>query len=294
MSGERRPAAILLNRGAATARSARVREAVELTRRALDADLLIADTRDAAELTGWMAERVAGYRMVVVAGGDGSLSIAYNVLADRSPDAILGYIPAGFGNATRHLLRLPRDPRGLVALIINGEPRPVDLVEADGRLAFFAGAGWDALVAGRYAETGARRLIGWAAAIARSVPDLVRRQRVTVQADGVVVHEGPMELLIVSTTPWYGRGLLVNPGARPTAGRITLRVYPGPFGPFVLDALRWAARRTPSPPAIHATEVVARADDAPLLVQADGDVIGERPEWRFRLRPAAVRIIGRW
>ncbi len=43
------------------------------------------------------------YRTAVIAGGDGSLGIAFNVAEGR--DVALGYIPAGFGNATAHLLR---------------------------------------------------------------------------------------------------------------------------------------------------------------------------------------------
>jgi diacylglycerol kinase family enzyme len=291
---ERRPAAILLNRAAASAGSRRVRRAVELVRRTLDADLHEANTRDPGELTRWMDERLDPYRTVVVAGGDGSLAMAYNLLAGR-PDVVLGYIPGGFGNATAHLLRLPRDPERLAAVLERGRPRAVDLVSVGGRLALFAGAGWDALVAARYAAGGALRLRGWSAAIARSLPDLVRRQAVRVEADGALVHAGPMELVVVSVTPWYGRGLLVNPGARPDRSRLTLRVYPGPVQHFALEAARWMTRR---PPAVHGTEaaevVVRGAGDRPLALQADGDVIGERPEWRFGVRPAAVRLIGDW
>lgn len=292
--GERRPAAILVNRAAASAGTRRVRRAVELVRSALDADLHEADTRDAAELAAWMDQRVGPYRTVIVAGGDGSLAAAYNQLAGRS-DVALGYIPGGFGNATAHLLRLPRDPERLAAVLARGRPRAVDLVDAEGRLALFAGAGWDALVAERYAAGGARRFRGWVGAIARSLPNLVRRQAVTVEADGAVIHDGPMELLVVSVTPWYGRGLLVNPGARPDRGRLTLRVYPGPMPGFALEATRWMARRAPRAHGIDATSVVVRgAGEEPITVQADGDVIGRRGEWRFGVRPAAVRLIGDW
>jgi diacylglycerol kinase family enzyme len=294
VTDERRPAAILLNRGAASAGSRRVRRAAALAREALDADLHETDTRDAAELTRWMDERVGDYRTVVVAGGDGSLATAYNLLAGR-PDVAIGYIPGGFGNATAHLLRLPRDPAELAAVLARGRPRAVDLVEVEGRLALFAGVGWDALVAERYAASGARRLPGWAAAVARSVPDLVKRRQVQVEADGSIVHSGPLELLVVSVTPWYGRGLLVNPGARPDRGRVTLRVYPGPLPRFAMEAARWVARRAPGVPGADATDVVARAvDERPLAVQADGDVLGWRAEWRFGVRPAAVRLIGDW
>jgi diacylglycerol kinase (ATP) len=290
----REPAAILLNRGAASAGNRRVARAVALTRAALDADVHIADTRDVDELRAWMSERVPGYAIVVVAGGDGSLSVAYNLLAGR-PDVTLGYLPAGFGNATANLLDLPRHPEWLAAVLARGDARPIDLVEVNGRLALFAGAGWDAIVAQRYHAAGARRLVGWASAIARSVPDLLRRPEVRVEADGTVVHDGPMELLVASTTPWYGRGLLVNPGARPDRGALTVRVYPGPLARFAVDTARWVARRSPSPPAIAAQQVVvgSRAGD-PITLQADGDVVGSEPEWRLSIRPAAVRLIGRW
>jgi diacylglycerol kinase family enzyme len=219
--------------------------------------------------------------------------VAYNLVAGR--DVTLGYIPAGFGNATAHLLRLPRDPAALVAILEARESRPVDLMAVDGRLALFAGAGWDALVAGRYAAAGARRLPGWAVAVARSLPELVRRPAVVVEADGEVVHEGPMELLVVGTTPWFGRGLLVNPGARVDAGRLTLRIYPGPLPAFALETLRWVARRRPAAPGRSARAVSLRSlDGRPVPVQADGDLIGESVSWSFAIAPAAVRLIGRW
>lgn len=230
----------------------------------------------------------------MVAGGDGSLGVAYNVAAGRA-DLTLGYIPAGFGNATSHLLRLPREPEAVAAVLAAGDARAVDLVEVAGRLALFAGAGWDALVAARYAAAGARRLPGWAMAVARSAPDLWRRRVAEVRADGWVVHRGPMELVVVGTTPFYGRGLQVNPGARPDAGRARVRVYPGPAHRFLLEAGRWVLRRRPRARPVDASVVVVRSlDGRGLPVQADGDVIGLRREWSFAIRPAAVRLIGRW
>jgi diacylglycerol kinase (ATP) len=287
-------AAVFVNQAAGSARTDRVRRAVELARRALDADLHVTATRDADEFRGWLAERVEPYGTAVIVGGDGSLGVAYNVLAGRT-DVALGYLPAGFGNATRHLLHLPATPEEQAEVLARGEARPIDLVAADGRLALFAGVGWDALVARRYAAAGARKLAGWATAVARSVPDLWRRPRVEVRADGWLVHRGPMELLVAGTTPFYGRGLRVNPGARPDAGVMTVRVYPGPAPRLALEAARWAAGAAPQAERVDATRVEVRAiDGAELPMQADGDVIGSRPSWTFEIRPAAVRMIGRW
>lgn len=287
------PAAIFVNEGAGSAHSARVKSAVSLTRRALDADLHVTDTRDRGELAAFLAERIGAYSTVVIAGGDGSLGVAYNVVAGR--DLTLGYIPAGFGNATAHLLDLPRHPAALAGLLAAGEARPIDLVDVDGRLALFAGAGWDALVAGRYASGGAKQVRGWAGSVFRSLPDLSRRWVARLDADGTTTHEGPMILAVVSVTPFFGRGLRVNPGARTDQGRVTVRAYAGPAPRQAAETLRWVARRPPSAPAVHAESVVLTSlDERPIPVQADGDLIGEALEWHFTVRPAAVRLIGRW
>lgn len=287
-------AAVIVNEGAGSARSGRVRRTVELIRARLDADLHVTATREPAELEAWLRERVAPYTRLVVAGGDGTLGVTYNVVADR-PDITLGYVPAGFGNATAHLLHLPRDPSELADVIVGGEARPLDLVAVDGRLSLFVGAGWDARVARRYAAGGARRSVGWGQAMAASVPDLWRRMNLEVRADGWRVHAGLAELLVASTTPFYGRGLLVNPGARADAGRLVLRVYPGPVPRMATESARWLLRMRPKARPVVARQVELRSlDDRPIPVQADGDVLGERLEWHLELRPAAVRLIGRW
>lgn len=287
-------AAVFLNEGAGSARSSRVRRAIELTRRALDADLHVTATRDVGELTEWLADRIGNYSTAVIAGGDGSLAVAYNVAAGRE-GLILGYLPAGFGNATAHLLRLPKDPEALAAVLARGESRPIDLIAVDGRLALFAGAGWDALVAGRYADAGARRLRGWASAVVRSLPDLWRRAAVEVRADGWVVHRGRMELLVAGTTPFYGRGLRVNPGARADAGRMSLRIYRGPAPGLAVEAARWTMRLRPRAERVDARRIEIRSlDGTPIPLQADGDVVGAREDWSLHLRPAVVRLIGRW
>lgn len=267
--------------------------AIALARRALDADLHVTNARSREELLAFIAEKGDAYATLVIAGGDGTLAVACDAAAGR--DLVLGYIPAGFGNATAHALGLPDHPAALAGVLATGETRPIDLVSVDGRLALFAGVGWDALVAHRYAAAGARRLIGWGVAIAGSLPDLLRRPAVRVTADEAVIHEGPMSLTVISTTPFYGRGLLVNPGARPDAGRLLARVYAGPLPRLALDATRWIARRRPRVAGVLATVIaIASLDGRPIPLQANGDPVGSAAEWRFDLAPAAVRLIGKW
>src|SRR5690606_36941568 len=123
--------AIFLNEGAGSAGTDRVRRTVDLARSALDAELHVTATRDPGTFAAWLAARVEAYETAIIAGGDGSLGVAYNVVSAH-PGVTIGYIPAGFGNATAHLLKLPREPDALVEVLRDGEVRPVDLVAADG------------------------------------------------------------------------------------------------------------------------------------------------------------------
>lgn len=285
-------AAIFFNQAASTAGTDRVRRMVELARTALDAELIAAP--GPAEMRQWLRERISDYATVVVVGGDGTLGMGYNAAADH-PGVTLGYLPAGFGNAAAHLLGLPREPEAIVEVLAAGDARPVDLVSVGGRLALFAGAGWDAEVTARYDGSRIGGLIGWSGAVARSVPALFGRGRVEVVADGWTVHRGPLTLAVVSTTPYYGHGLRINPGARPDAGRLSLRIYPGPPWRIGLEAGRWAMGIAPHAERIDAQWVELRSlDDRDVALQVDGDPFGAEHAWRFERRPAAVRLIGRW
>jgi diacylglycerol kinase family enzyme len=293
MAGDRHTA-LFVNEASGGARADRVRRAVELVRSALDAEVHTISTRDAAVFGSWLVDRIGGCSTAIIAGGDGSLGVAYTVAAGRD-DLTLGWIPAGFGNATAHLLRMPREPEAVLEVLRRRETRRLDLVGVGDRLALFAGAGWDARVAGRYADAGARGLRGWASAVAQSIPDLWRRPSVEVVADDWTVHRGPAELVVVSTTPYYGRGLRVNPGARPDAGRLSLRVYPGPAARVAIEAARWAVGARPRARRVDARKVSIRSlDGGRIPLQADGDRIGEAERWDLELRPEAVRLIGRW
>ncbi len=101
--------------------------------------------------------------------------------------------------------------------------------------------------------------------------------------------------MVAGTTPFYGRGMVVNPGARPDAGQLMLRVYEGPAPRLALEAARWFMHVRPRARGIATRHVtISTLDDRMLPLQADGDVIGARERWEISLAPGAVRIIGRW
>jgi diacylglycerol kinase (ATP) len=80
-----------------------------------DADALVHAVRDAAN---------RGAARVLVAGGDGTVSLAAQALAGTS--VVLGVVPCGTGNTFAWGLRLPRDER-LVSVLAEGAVASVDV-----------------------------------------------------------------------------------------------------------------------------------------------------------------------
>jgi YegS/Rv2252/BmrU family lipid kinase len=71
-----------------------------------------------------------GAPMVIVGGGDGSLSAAVDELVDR--DTVFALLPLGTANSFARTLGIPLDLDGAIATIANGVRRRVDLGMIDG------------------------------------------------------------------------------------------------------------------------------------------------------------------
>ncbi|HET7480790.1 MAG TPA: acylglycerol kinase family protein, partial [Rubrobacteraceae bacterium] len=92
---------------------------------------------------------LAGDRLVVAAGGDGTVNEVINGL---SPGATLGILPLGTANVLARELGLPRNPEAACHRILKGDHSRIDLgvatnrEGAERRFACMAGVGFDASV----------------------------------------------------------------------------------------------------------------------------------------------------
>jgi diacylglycerol kinase (ATP) len=73
-----------------------------------------------------------GAELVVVAGGDGSLNLAVNALAERLDELVLAVIPLGTGNDLARTLGLPDEPLAAAAGLTAGTQRSIDLGRVTG------------------------------------------------------------------------------------------------------------------------------------------------------------------
>lgn len=96
---------------------------------------------------------LAGFDLVVAAGGDGTVHEVVNGLfAANQPNAKLGIIPLGSGNDLAFALGIPMDPETAVSHLTIGQPRAIDLArieDENGRSCVVdnnVGIGFDAMV----------------------------------------------------------------------------------------------------------------------------------------------------
>ena len=67
------------------------------------------------------------YAAILIAGGDGSVSLAVNALLKEKRDIPIGIIPAGTANDFAYHLGMPRDLKQAIKSLINMEIRPADV-----------------------------------------------------------------------------------------------------------------------------------------------------------------------
>jgi len=237
-----RRVAVLLNRRAQGVTGSRVRW---FRAHVPPGDLVVTDDVEQARHAVRAIAR-AGYDVLVLGGGDGTVMAAAEALAGEPTKPALLPLRLGTGNATHDVCgSSPPTSRGLSRdLARAADPReqasPLSLLDVEGRLTQFAGVGLDAEWAADYAWL-VKRTVGngpWlpvvrgipgyvATAAVLTIPRLLRRPhvRVRVIADGPVqrlddhgraiaeilagdvVYAGAAVLVAASTVPSYSAGM---------------------------------------------------------------------------------------
>ena len=236
----------------------------------------------------------AGERLIVAAGGDGTVNEVINGL---SPGATLGILPLGTANVLARELGLPLDAEGACRRILNGEETRVDLGVAtdetgnERRFACMAGVGFDAKVVGDVSPREKRYLRGLAFQVAAfRVLFMNRFPPVEITAKG---ETHIARFAIVANGHYYGGDYKVTGPGLLTSGKLET-VLVERVGSLLRPDVFWGIIfRRPlnnSMDSFAATEVRAQSAGAHVPVQIDGELWGDLP-MSFRVEPAALRVV---
>jgi YegS/Rv2252/BmrU family lipid kinase len=264
--------------------------------RAAGVDFDVAETSAPGEAVG-LAERAAHeYDAVIAAGGDGTVHEVANGLLRAGGRAAFGVLPLGSGDDFAKMLPV-RDP---VERIAHGAPRPFDAgrIVADGTRFFANGMDVGFGAHGAYnVRRVPRFLTGFGAylgALALTLIDYPRLE-VRVGLDGSAPVAQSTTIAAVMNGRSFGGSFRVCPDARADDGWLDLMVSKGCSRLDILSLvpkiLRGAHAGDPRLRLLRARRVLIESD-APLLVEADGEIVFEEARrLEIEVLPGALRVL---
>ena len=234
--------------------------------------------------------------LIVVGGGDGSVSTAANCLAGTN--IMLGVLPLGTLNHFARDLGFPLDWREAVTVLETGECRPVDVGEVNGRVFI------NNCSIGSYAEAvrkrdALRRMHGsgkwWAMTLATvAVFRRLRRIRVRIDAHGGT-HPVRTPFVAVANNRYSGH--VFDHSLRPRLDEGRLWIYTtraarhGAALRLLWQSLSRSIDEVEGLEKLAVIEATINHDYAGLPVAIDGELVALQPPYRFRTRPGALRVM---
>ncbi|WUI02246.1 diacylglycerol kinase family lipid kinase [Spirillospora sp. NBC_00431] len=243
-----------------------------------------------------LARAAAGTgRTVLGVGGDGMAGCVGGALAGT--DALFGIVPAGRGNDFARQLGVPSDPEELAKLLLEGEPRAVDAIDANGTAVLGSVyAGVDAVANDNANKT--RLLRGSAAYYFGALRAIVswRAADYVITVDGET-RERQGYTVVAANSGYYGFGKHVAPDARVDDGLldvILIRTAPKRLFFAVMRELEAGTHvRRPEVEVMRGEEVRIELAGPPgrkLPYGADGELPGVLPV-TARVMPGALRVL---
>ena len=230
-------------------------------------------------------------RFLVAVGGDGTVHEVVNgmIQGDRAinPDAVLGVVAAGTGSDFVKTFGIPPLAPHAVAHLDGGEAFSIDV----GKVTFQRDGEEEVRYFPNIAEAGiGADVVARAERLPRALGPMVyffafwltlRRHR----AAHVVVdlvdrkYEGPMNNLVVANGQFFGGGMKVAPKAAPTDGLLDIQIeHARKREAIAIIPKIYKGQHVPHPDIEEAKRVrVSIEADRPLLIEADGELLGHTP-----------------
>ncbi|MBI5548013.1 MAG: lipid kinase [Deltaproteobacteria bacterium] len=244
-----------------------------------------------------------GFRLLLVGGGDGTLSAAVNALGEQQ--ATLGVLPLGTGNDFARSLRIPDDLEAACAVVAANHRRRVDLGRVNGRRFLNAvSLGLSAGIAARLTPSLKRRAGPLAYALA-AAPEVASAERfkLALRADDTRSRTIDALQVVVGNGRYHGAGRLVTPHARLSSGRLEayfletddgsgrVREVRGAWNlaRFMLLLRRGRHLEHPRVFRVVCRQLVLVADP-PQALNVDGELLGHTPA-AIDLLPASLEVL---
>jgi diacylglycerol kinase family enzyme len=258
-----------------------------------DAEVRITDGRSMAREAADAVRR--GSRVIVAAGGDGSVSAAAGAVAGT--EAALAVLPLGTLNHFAKDLAIPLDLDDAVRVIVAGRTRTVDVGDVNGRL--FVNNASIGMYARLIAERSAMQRVGRRKWLAHGVAALrvfrrYGRLRVRLRADGAVrVMRTPF--VFVGNNAYQLSGPELGGRNDLAADRLHVCMAPGMsrggVAKMIVAAVFGAVRNIEEFESLTTRALALDAGVARVAASIDGELVTLDNPLTFAIRPRAMRVI---
>jgi diacylglycerol kinase (ATP) len=241
---------------------------------------------------------LAGYDVVVAAGGDGTINEVVNGLSAVGTGTALGVVPLGTANDFAAGLGLPEELEAALRLAAMGAVRSVDVARVNRRCFINVSTGGFGAEATRSASRRWKRWLGRLTYLARGVRLLTSYEPVRgrIRSNGQLLYDGTFVFFAVGNARRTGGGTPLTPLADHGDGKLDLLVVHGGTRLDFLALLPELRAGThvgnPDVSYFRADEFEVRTR-GPIAVNADGEAVAGR-RFRYDLLPRRLPLVLPW
>lgn len=248
----------------------------------------------------------AGFDLIVAVGGDGTLNEVVNGMIENgkavNPNAALGVISSGTGTDFIRTANIPRDLLLAAKQLARATQNiPLDIgaiqCQSNGKpaLRYFAnvaGMGFDAQVIARLENMGKRGsgTLPYYSALLATISNF-HNLDLKLNIDGKQI-QGKLNPIVVCNGKYFGGGMMIGPNAVLNDGKFHV-VYGHDFTALELllaTPKLYNGTILSHPKAVeYVAETVTVESTERVLIQADGELVGEGPA-TFRILPHALKL----
>jgi diacylglycerol kinase family enzyme len=283
---------IVANPKAGTTSISRKARVLQQVGEILGADCVIdgLDTQSKAEFTQCAHEMAQKADVLIVAGGDGTVSDVINAV---DLDTTFSYLPFGSGCALRYALDLPPQLTRVAKRIREGQLRCLDLILCDGaRKAFMASVGIEGDILNRresLRESGINGPPAYAMATFGSFFADLERTRMSMFVDGVEHSVPEVVTTIVTKIPYYGYKMKVVPNAVFDDGYLHLLAVNSGWGEIVQNLANALINENKLGIYKKASEIRITTHDE-RYAQVDGNIYRKGTSFHYQVLPGVLKM----
>jgi diacylglycerol kinase (ATP) len=259
--------------------------------RILSAEVIGLDIKTRDEFAARATEVASSVDVLVVAGGDGSISDIINAVDTHQTP--ISYLPMGSGNALAHGLAYPAEISRAAMRIREAEIRAFDLIDCSGRKrALIASVGIEGTVLklrNQYVTRGVRGFSSYFRAFLKGYVGQHKQEGVVMEIDGVSHRINSLLSLMIAKHPYYGYGMKLLPKARLDDGELHVLCTTGSLTQLACVVMSAFTVGNRFGRFFRGKELVVRCE-RPLALQTDGELAWEADLFTFKILPKALRI----